>query len=328
MSAMPKLPELSGPAKQRLVMGVLAVALFGVAVWLYQHQRAADQARLAAREKKLRELYQTPIDVVVAAKDLPEETALEPSMLAFAKVPERFAQPYAVKAPERVIGLVTIAPIAAGEQVLTNKLRRPEEFPESLTLSSVVPKGKRAVTITVNTLSGVGGFVRPGDLVDVVWTLGVPSGNKKEPDLITVTLFQDVPVMAVERQMVGQPPLAPAGGPEGEKADKGGATRSVAGGEGGEYTVTLALSPQEISFLLFARDQGRIQLSLRPQEEEGSKAALVPVNMTTMLGAALGTEALQAAQPPPRRQVEVYKGLTRDIVVLSEGGAATSEPQP
>ena len=147
----PSLPPLSGPAKQRLFLLVIALVLGGFAIISVQNMMATERRKLAAERKKLLENYQTPIEVVVAAKDLPERTMLEPSMLTFLKVPERFAQPYSVRDPNELAGLATIAPIAAGEQVLTNKLKRPEEIVEVTTLSSVVPKGKRAVTITVNT---------------------------------------------------------------------------------------------------------------------------------------------------------------------------------
>ncbi len=318
---MATMPRLTGPARQRLILGVIALGFGAFALISVNNLLSAERRKLAAERKKLLENYQSPVDVVVAKQDLPDKTFLEPDMLAFAKVPERFAQPYSVRDPGQVVGLVTVAPIAAGEQVLTNKLQRKEEVRYETSLSSVVPKGKRAVTITVNTLTGVGGFVRPGDVVDVLWTLTLPNPHDpKNPELVTLTLFQDVPVMAIKHEMLGQGPAEPAvESTEGEGATK--ASPPVAGGEG-EYTATLALTPQEISFLLFAREQGRIQLSLRPQEEE-AQVAIAPVNMTTMLGATLGPEALKASQPVAKRQIEIYKGLTRDVVVLPETQAAS-----
>ncbi len=325
----PPVPTLSDPAKRRLMVLVLAIGLGVVALMMFNKMMVGERRKLAAERKKLLENYQSPIEVVVAAKDLPPQTVIESSMLTFAKVPERFAQPYSVRDPNQLVGLMTLVDVAAGEQVLTNKVKTPQEAVQSTTLSTVVPKGKRAVTITVNTLTGVGGFVRPGDLVDILWTLALPGPDKDHPELITLTLFQDVDVVAIQREIAGQPAVHHAPDAEdknGQAAavDSGGgedaeATSSVAGtGKEGEYTATLALNPQDISFLLFAREQGRIQLTLRSKEEEGSKVAVAPVNMTTMMGATLGPEILKANQPKPQRHVEVYKGLNRDVVVLPD----------
>lgn len=324
----PQLPPLSDAAKRRLIVLVLAIGLGVFALMSFNKMMASERRKLAAERKKLLENYQSPVDVVVAVKDIPAESLIEPGLLTFAKVPERFAQPYSVRDPNQLFGLVTVADIAAGEQVLTNKIKRPEDIIQATTLSSIVPKGKRAVTITVNTLTGVGGFVRPGDLVDVLWTLPLPGPDKNHPELVTLTLFQEVNVVAVQREIAGQlASAAPVEGENDENTDGQHHASSSVSGEGkeGEYTATLALAPQEISFLLFAREQGRIQLALRSQGEAGSQQAVAPVNMTTMLGATLGPDILKANQPRPQKQVEIYKGLNRDVVVLPDSGGAQEQ---
>lgn len=339
----PSLPTLTESAKRRLMALALAIGL-GIA-WLVMSNRMMvnERRKLAAERKKLLENYQSPIEVVVAAKDIPAETVIQAPMLSFAKIPERFAQPYSVREPNLLVGQMTVADVAAGEQVLTNKIKKPEDIaPVGTTLANVVPKGKRAVTITVNTLTGVGGFVRPGDVVDVLWTLGLPGPDKEHPELVTLTLFQDVDVLAVQREIAGQPPSHHEAASKDSKdnkenngqsssAESAGDAESentaapVAGsGQQGDYTATLALNPQDISFLLFAREQqGRIQLALRSKDEAGAKISVAPVNMATMMGAALGQDVLKANQPKPQRHVEVYKGLNRDVVVLPDEGGSS-----
>ena len=269
-----------------LVMGTLAV--------VFMQQYLAGQHRLLAQERaRLLQNYQDPIKVLVVSKDLPAGTTLE-----LADVPEKFVQPYAARTPRDILGLVTAVPLAKGEQVLMNKLRRPDEAPTGSTLAGLTPEGKRAVTIGVDAITGVGGFVRPGDEVDVLWTLKLP-GAGEDGQIVMLTLFQKVTVLAVGGQMAGRPPVD-----ESQQAPR-------------DYTVTLALSPQETAFLLFAREQGRIQLSLRPKKQgESQELAVPPTNINTLLEAKLGIKA----SPPPRpaRQVEVYKGLKRDVVVMAE----------
>ena len=276
------------PLAFALVMGLLAVGL--VRQYLAQQRQALvqERARLSAD-------YQAPIQVVVAAKDIPEGTLLDPALLTTAAVPEKFVQPYASRSAGEVTGLMTVAAIAEGEQVLLNKVRRPEAVPKDAGLSSITPRGKRAVTIAVDAITGVGGFVRPGDAVDILWTIQLPGANKQQSDMVTLTLFQEIPVLAVGAETVRQ---------RGRQAT-----------QESQYTVTLALTPQETSFLLYAREQGRIQLSLRSPSEKGP-VAVAPANINTLMETVMGLPAGAAAKGP--RQVEVYKGLKRDVVLLPE----------
>lgn len=284
---------------KRVIPLVLALVLGVLAMWMMR-QYLNEQRQAIKREwERLAATYQEPVQVVVAARDLSEGNPLEASHLTAAMVPDQFIQPYAARAVNEVLGLVTVAPIAEGEQVLLNKLRRPEAVPKDAILSSLTPKGKRAVTIVVDAITGVGGFVRPGDEVDVLWTIQLPESGQQPPQPVTMTLFQDVPILAVGAELVGRV--------------RG--TAPSAGHQESGFMVTLALTPQEISFLLFAREQGRIQLSLRPRQEDGA-VALVPANINTLMQNLLGVPPAPAARAP--RQVEVYKGLKRDVVLLPE----------
>ena len=289
--------------KQRLIALGFALLCGVLAVTLAVQWRNQQLRRFAALEKRLREHYQEPIALIVAAKDLPEGTAVEAIHLTTANVPQQFAQPYAVRTPEELVGKVTLAPIAAGEQVLLNKLRRPEEAPIGSALSTLMPKGKRAVTITVDTITGVGGFVRPGDMVDVLWTVRMPQAGQEEGQVVTLTLFQDVPALAIGHEV--------AGGSSGPKSSKERAEEPSA------FLVTLALTPQEAALLLYVREQGRIQLSLRPRGDKGQQVNVPPAGMSTLMQSVLGKDAV-APPPKPTRNVEVYKGLERSVVSVNE----------
>jgi len=299
-------PNLLGGIRR--LMPVIFAVIMGLAAVLIMRQYLFQEYRKVERERqRLLSDFQAPVKVLVAAKDLPEGTALEAAHLATASIPQKFVQPFAARSPNELLGLVTLAPTAEGEQLLTNKVRRPDVVASSATLSGVMPKGKRAVTIGVDAISGVGGFVRPGDNVDVLWTVKLPGQSS---EVVTLTLFQDTPVFAVGREIVGRPTETGA---------------SAATAPGPQYTVTLALAPQEISFLLFAREQGRIQLSLRPKQEAGSQMALSPATSATFnqfMEQQLGIKSAEGTAEPaaPPRQVEIYKGLDRDVVVLHREG--------
>jgi len=278
-----------------VVMGVVAAGL--VKRYLDHQQRLlkAERERLAAQ-------YAQPIDVAVASQDLPEGTVIEMSHIQRVQIPERFVQPYAARSRKDIVGKVTAVPIAEGEQILTNKLRRPEEWvPEAASLSSVTPKGKRAVTILVDSLTGVGGFVRPGDIVDVLWTIVLKLTDQKEGEAVTWTLLQDTPVLAVGNELMGQ---------------RGGEPQRPSAGQPGQYMVTLGLTPQETSYVLIAREHGKIQLSLRPKLESGAQV-VAPASFSALLQQ-LGLQVSQDVATKTVREIEVYRGLERSVVSLSD----------
>ena len=292
---------LGSPQNLRRVLPLIFAAAMGLMAMLMMNKYLSEEKlKLEKERQRITANYKDPIEIVVAAKDLPEGTTMESSLIKVMKVPEQFAQPYSVRPPGRELaGMVTKVPIAAGEQILMNKVRRAEEAPTAATLSALTPKGKRAVTIGMDALTGVGGFVRPGDVVDILWTLPLPP---EQGGPATYTLFQGVSVLAVGAQMVGKPASEQEANPN--------------------YTVTLALAPEEASMLLVARQQGAVQLSLRSrQDKDAQVAAVPPANAVTLLQAIMGPQAgpVEPEEPPkPQRTVEVYKGLERSVVSLTD----------
>lgn len=303
--------------KKRLLPLAIAgfLGLFAAAM-MRQYLNQQRQALEAERQKLMAD-YHAPVDVIAALKDIPEGTTLTKEALGFVTIPEKFIQPYATRDAQDVIGKVTMAPLAEGEQILLNKLRRPEEAkPVEATLSKHTPEGKRAVTIVVDLISGVGGMVWPGDTVDVIWNFAAtaqPGAGGGEGQLVTLVLFQNVQVLAVDHQLRGQS-----------------AEAETTGGRTANYTVTLALTPEEASMLLFAREQGRIQLSLRSGSEQEQRVAVKPTTLNSLTEAVLGAPPKPTEPPAPQeRVIEVYKGLTRSTVpVAIPNPVARSNEEP
>lgn len=266
------------------------IALILVNAYVHERERALD----AARRKALEGMRGVP--VAVATRDIKEGTALTEEMVRLREVPERFMQPYVVQGSiQGVIGQIAVAPIAQDEQILSTKLKRRET---NAAASSKIPAGKRAVTIETDPISAVNGFVHPGDHVDVLWTFTLPTPKGTQP--VTVTLFQNVLVLALGNQMV-------EGGP--------------ASSQGVSGTITFALAPDEIETLLFARQGGKLHLSLRAHSDTDTKS-LTPASLETLLRQAF-PQAVPAPVPPPPaprppRMVEIYRGLQRDVVSLAE----------
>lgn len=114
-------------------------------------------------QKQVQVQYDT---VVAAATDIPAYTQITGDMVTLKQIPQGYAHPLAAKTVEEVVGLVTVSDIVAGEEMIPSKLK---EFGQTDSgLSYVVPEGMRAVTVSVDEVSGVAGFLKRGDYVDVI----------------------------------------------------------------------------------------------------------------------------------------------------------------
>lgn len=168
-----------------VLFGVLAV--FIANVWLNNHNH--EQARSMQAEKPV-----AMRTIVVAAKPLRFGTELNASMLRetpwpIASLPSgTFAKINDLMSNGRRVVLTSIEP---NEPVLALKITGPGQ---RATLSSLVKPGMKAATIRVNDVEGVGGFVAPGDRVDVVLTRQIDRSNAS-----TEIVLQNARVLAVNQ---------------------------------------------------------------------------------------------------------------------------------
>lgn len=204
--------------------------------------------------------------VVVVSHDIPARTKLTEEMLEVQQVPPDAALRNGFTATTPLIGQVTRYPLVEGEQMTALKVG-PQGQEEDDGLSFVIPAGRRALAVSVTEVTGVGGLLLPGDMVDVIVVLD-------EGDVGTdkaVTLLQNIEVLAVAQE--AQEPLPPAqAAADGETASQ--ETRAL--GERPEdiepqpnaRTVTLAVTPEETQLLALAQEKGKLVLALRPFGEE------------------------------------------------------------
>ena len=105
-------------------------------------------------------------DVLVAAQDIPAYTEITEEMVAVKQVPQGSSHALAARSTAEAIGYVTESLIVEGEEILPLKLKQPGKSESGL--SYLVPEGMRAVTVAVDEISGVAGFLQRGDYVDVI----------------------------------------------------------------------------------------------------------------------------------------------------------------
>jgi pilus assembly protein CpaB len=176
--------------------------------------------------------------VVIAKSNITERSVIGADGLEERQIPLTYIHPQAARRKTEIAGRIATADITAGEQVLTGKVAARDA---RAGLSYQIPPGKRAVTIAVSEVKGVGGFIAPGDMVDVIVTVPAPGGSQ-----MTKALLQGLAVLATAQKVEERP---------GEKP------QVVA-------SITLAVSLQEAERLILADESGRIRFALRPQGED------------------------------------------------------------
>jgi pilus assembly protein CpaB len=240
-------------------------------------------------------------DVIVALDDIQVGARVEEHDVRIARFPVSGVPGGAYARKSQVLGRGVIIPISKGEFILPSKLA-PENAGAGL--PSLIPPGMRAVSVRVNEVVSVAGFVGPGTRVDVLLT-GTPNGST-EPQ--TTTVLQNVAVIAsghtLERNASGEAQSTPV--------------------------ITLLASPEDAERLTLAQAEGKIQLSLRNpldthQDDvdpanarglyKGGTAPAAPPKATVH-----HVKEKKAEKPPSPSvlSVEVYKGDKKTVTTLPE----------
>lgn len=171
--------------------------------------------------------------VVVANENLSLGTTLSWQNLEVKQWPEEILPEGTFSDAKFLQGRVLKTDITHGEPILLTKLA-PEG--SSGGVSSLIPPGMRAVTVAVNVVSGVGGFILPKTRVDVLATIALA----KREQVTTKMILQNVRVLAVDQTF--------------KKDDDNPMT---------VQSVTMLVSPQNAEKLALAASEGKLQLTLR-----------------------------------------------------------------
>ncbi len=169
--------------KKIVLFALIAALCAGVLLYVYLGN--------LEQEKEVQIVYE---DVVVAADAIPAFTTITAEMVTIKQVPQGASHPSAARSTADVIGYVTESDLIAGEEILPTKLKQPGQTESGL--SYVIPDGMRAITIAVDGISGVAGFIQRGDYVDVLayTSVKVIGYNGMDPALYNEVTGEDVPI--------------------------------------------------------------------------------------------------------------------------------------
>jgi len=240
----------------RRAMVLAALCAGALAALLSFRTLRAQESEVAAKTR--------PISVVVATQEIPARTVIEPGMVRETTSPVAALPPNCASSTQEVVGRVAITALAVDEPV-----QRAATVPQaaSLGLAYAVPEGMRAVTVALDSIIGVAGFLKAGDHVDVVATFDM---DRMSNAAVTKTVLQDVELLAI--------------GPEVRPEDADTPSGKKAARPKEQPNATLAVKPADAEKLILAESTGKLRLTLRRAGED-LKVSLAGVRSDALVGA-------------------------------------------
>jgi pilus assembly protein CpaB len=272
---------------------VIAIALVTATIASFGVYRAIQ--RIPVREVEVPSVY-----AVVASAHLPVGTLVTRDHVKLVPWPERNQVPGAFAAIDAVVDRGVIQPIGKNEPLTESKLA---PTGAGAGLPPTIPAGMRAISVKVNEVIGVAGFVVPGTRVDVVVTL-----SKQEESLSRVVV-SNVQVLTAGTKY------------DMDQAKDGKPVPST--------VVTLLVTPEDAERIALASAEGSIMLTLRnpldtsPTETSGTRLAALmgkpdppPVTKVVQGVRKVVTPPTPAPAPPPIYQVETIRAAKRTSEVV------------
>lgn len=274
-----KVTRLIRLPRNGLLLGV-ALAMGLAAAWL---GRQAVDERLSQIEQEAQR-GQDMVDVVVANRDLAQGDVLTAQVLAVRQIPKQYAHASAIS-PDRFAQIDSArlqVPLQRGETLLQAHI----DGLGQRVFSTILQKGMRALTFEVDEVSSTAGLLRPGDHIDLVYTLK-PVGLGGADERQIAPLLSNLRVMATGQSI----------------------TKQDARGTERRYTnVTLEVSPADANRILLARSTGEVTAILRHPDDEARNDAPLITAASLQPGRATGPSPPSAPARQPGRPIEYVIG--------------------
>jgi pilus assembly protein CpaB len=270
-------------------MLLLALCSGGLAAYLaLRYLREQATPLMAAEPKK--------VDIVVAARSLPVGAVIGDQDVKIVGWPGDAVPSGYLRSTQDAVGRGVITAVAENEPLLGAKVSTKEAGGG---LPIIIKDGMRAMSVRVDEVIGVAGFVLPGTHVDVLLTLDKGENRSQST---TRTILQNVQTLAAGQTV---------------QRDKEGKAQTVS-------VVTLLVSPEDAELLTLAAKEGRLQLALRntldtvPVATGGARADQLSLN-TAPLGAVVRPRRSVAPTPKPDATViEGYRGGERTLTTFQK----------
>jgi len=241
-------------SKERiLILSILLGLAAAVMIWTFLSAGRATPAN-------------TETQVVAAASNIPSGMIVTDAMVQIRSFRTDAVPPGAAVSKEMVVGKVAQTDIRAGQPIPMSSLVAKDR------MSYVIPRFMRAVTVGLDPVIGVGGFLKPGDRVDVIATFEMNNSSYAR------TVLQNVTLLAI-----------------GAQSEEGGNVSADKVTSRAQPTATLAVTPNDAEKLILADAKGKLRLALRSSEDTAITPRK-PLSAQAVMGVAQQNQA--AARPP------------------------------
>ncbi|MEE4316868.1 MAG: Flp pilus assembly protein CpaB [Erythrobacter sp.] len=271
-----------------IVFGALFIA--AIAVYFLNSYLSGVEQQVEAKAEGQR---LTPI--VVATQPLDFGDPLTPENVRLQNFPASAVPQGAFSTVQQALAdnRVVLRPIVIGEPVLADKVSGASG---RAVLAANLPEGMRAVSIPVSEVTGVSGFVRPGDTVDVMLTRQIPGDGAEAYDLMSDIILERVKVLAID-QIANE-----------------GATEPQVG-----KTAVLEVDPTQAQQLAVATKLGTLTLALRNVESQEAVAGRTITNRD------VGNSRLYIRD---RARAQRAAGSVRSAPTMAQSGGQPVRPVP
>ena len=295
--------ERMSPKKLLLLCGLAAILVFLIIYFI-----------LSAAFSDKKESKSAPaamVPVIEASRDIEPQTVITEDMVKAVEVSSNMVPSGALTDKNAVVGKKAGTTIFSGDMITARKLSQ-----KAGGFVGLIPDGMRAVSFSVNDVTGVSGFAKPGDKVDILLVT-----SREGMDRITSKiLLKDVLILAVNKSSGTPQPQSQNTDKDGKGMPSGSAPRQSSSNTssiGTPSVVTVALTPYDAAKLIASTQIGQLQMLLRPSNDDGDHYVgyyVIPLPKA---------EAPKAApQTAPQPVYAAPQPASAPAVSISSGGAS------
>ena len=247
--------ERMSPKKLLLLCGLAAILVFLIIYFIL--------SATFSDKKESKPAAAAMVPVIEASRDIEPQTVITEDMVKAVEVSSNMVPSGALTDKNAVVGKKAGTTIFSGDMITARKLSQ-----KAGGFVGLIPDGMRAVSFSVNDVTGVSGFAKPGDKVDILLVT-----SREGMDRITSKiLLKDVLILAVNKSSGTPQPQSQKTDKDGKGLPDGSAPRQSSSNTssiGTPSVVTVALTPYDAAKLIASTHIGQLQMLLRPSNDDG-----------------------------------------------------------
>ncbi len=276
--------------KYWIIFAAIASILFGILLFIYLEQKPETTSPVYSGKKST---------VIVAATDISPRTLIQSNMLTTKEIPAEFVPEDAITDVKDIVGKPAKFQIMRDDIVTDRKVLMDIKMAG---FTGTIPPDCRAISIGINDVTGISGFAKPGDYVDVL----VVSGSGNDSRITSNIILQNILLLAINKTPMYSQRNVVVNTPANEDGDKNNNSNNNSNVQGnsqpapsntassGVATATLAVSPRDAMELIAAAQSGTVYLVLRPYKPRDTFTTNTEYSKVTNKGA-----TPQGGQPMP-----------------------------